>query len=204
MPVKFLANHNTIIFGQTGIGKTSFVLDVIRQRLVHPFPKNVYYMYTVHQPFMTTWNKTKNQPITFIKGLNFDELDTSKPSMLIVDDLVLSTNKAVAEIFILGSHHMHISVFFITQNLFPNDPVFRIMSSNAHYYVLFHCQRHFRQVHTLAHQIFVGNEIKRITNSYKRAGTTRRGFILLSFSPLLPPALTVITDYWELCPSVYL
>lgn len=204
MPVKFLANHNTIIFGQTGIGKTCFVLEVIRQRLVYPFPKNIYYMYNIEQSFMKTWNQTEKQRITFINGLDFDKLDTSKPSMLIVDDLVLSTNKAVAEIFILGSHHKKISVFFITQNLFPNDPVFRTMSANAHYYVLFHCQRHFRQIHTLANQIFVGNEVKRITNCYKRAASKSRGFIILSFSPLLPSEVTVLTDYWDQCPSIYL
>ena len=54
MPIKFLANKNTIIFGQTGVGKTEFMLEVIRQKLVHPFPEQVYYMYNVEQPFMNT------------------------------------------------------------------------------------------------------------------------------------------------------
>ena len=113
-------------------------------------------------------------------------------------------NKEVAEMFLLGSHHKQISVFFITQNLFPNCPVFRTMSSNAHYYVIFQCQRHFRQVHTLARQIYIGDDLKRITNAYKRASETSRGFIVLSFSPLLPQELTVVTDWWESCPSIYL
>ena len=34
MPIKFLASHNTIIFGPTGIEKTQFMLEVIRQKLV--------------------------------------------------------------------------------------------------------------------------------------------------------------------------
>ena len=204
MPIKFLANHNTIIFGQTGVGKTHFILNVIKQRLIHPFPKKLYYMYNVEQDFMNTWNAIENQSITFIKGLDFTQMDTSEPSLLVVDDLVLSTNKEVAEMFILGSHHKQISVFFITQNLFPNCPVFRIMSANAHYYVIFQCHRHFRQVHTLARQIFIGDDLKRITNAYKRASETPRGFIVLSFSPLLPKELTVVTDWWEKCPSLYL
>ena len=204
MPIKFLANHNTIIFGQTGVGKTHFILNVIKNKLVHPFPNKLYYMYNVEQEFMKTWNTTENQPITFIKGLDFEQLDTSEPSLLVVDDLVLSTNKEVAEMFILGSHHKQISLFYITQNLFPNCPIFRIMSANTHYYVLFHCQRHFRQIHTLARQIFVGDDLKRITNAYKRASQKLRGFIVLSFSPLLPQELTVVTDWWEPCPSIYL
>ena len=57
---------------------------------------------------------------------------------------------------------------------------------------------------TLARQIFVGNDVKRITEAYKRAGENPRGFIVLSFSPMLPRELTVVTDWWEECPSVYL
>ena len=199
MPIKFLANHNTIIFGQTGAGKTHFILEVIRQKLVHPFPKNIYYMYKIRQPFM---EKLKN--ITFVEGLDFDAIDTSSSSLLVVDDLILSTNKNVAQMFILGSHHKKISIFFLTQNLFPNCDLFRLMSSNCHYFIIFQNQRNFRQVKTLANQIFVGRDVQRITEAYKRASNTYRGFVVLSFSPLLPKELTVVTDWWELCPSIYL
>eukprot|EP00116_Pleurobrachia_bachei_P013376 sb/3473638/ len=147
---------------------------------------------------------TQYPNIKFIHGLNFEEMDTSEPSVLIIDDLILDTNKEVASAFIMGSHHRQISLFFITQNLFPNCDTFRLMSANAHYYVLFHNQRNFRQVHTLARQIFVGRDVHRITAAYKRASDKPRGFILLSFSPLLPKELTVITDYWEPWISVYL
>ena len=199
MPIKFLANHNTIIFGQTGAGKTQFILRIIRERLIEPFPKNVYYMYSVEQPFM------KDHPeIKFIYGLDFEQMDTSEPSLLVVDDLILDTNKDVASAFIMGSHHKKISLFFITQNLFPNCNTFRLMSANAHYYVLFHNQRNLRQVHTLARQIFVGRDVNRILAAYKRASEKSRGFVLLSFSPLLPKELTVITDYWEPWISIYL
>ena len=199
MPIKFLANHNTIISGQTGAGKTHFILDVIRYKLVHPFPENIYYMYKIRQPFMDI-----TPGVNFIEGLEFAAIDTGKPSMLIIDDLVLSTNKEVAEMFILGSHHRHISIFFLTQNLFPNCNMFRLMSTNAHYFVIFQNQRNFRQVMTLARQIFVGRDVKRVTEAYKRASKEPRGFIVLSFSPLLPNELTVVTDWWKECPSVYL
>lgn len=204
MPIKFLANKNTIIFGQTGAGKTHYILEVIRQRLIHPFPQKVYYMYNIEQHFMETWNETEDQPITFIKGLDFEQVDNSTPSMLVIDDLILSTNRETAEMFILGSHHKQVSLFYLTQNLFPNCKLFRTMSNNAHYYVIFHNQRNFRQVHTLARQIYVGSDLHRIINAYKRASKRHRGFIVLSFAPELPDELTVVTDWWEICPSIYL
>ena len=205
MPVKFLASHNCIIFGPSRVGKTEFMLEVIRQRLVHPFPANVYYMYSVEQQFMKTWNDVEKQPITFIHGLDFDKMDTSQPSLLVIDDLILSgKNKEIAEVFIMGSHHKSISLFYITQNLFPNCPLFRLMSSNSHYFVLFNSQRHFRQINTLARQIFCGKDVKRITNAYLRSAKQPRGFIVLCFAPELPEELTVITDFWQWLPSVYL
>ena len=166
---------------------------------------NVYYMFNVEQPFMQTWNQTEKQSITFINDLDFDKMDTTKPSLLVVDDLILSgKNKEMAEIFVFGSHHKQISLFYITQNLFPNCPLFRLMSSNAHYFVLFKSQRHFRQISTLARQIFCGSDVKRITNAYKRSSKQSRSFILLSLAPQIPKELTVITDFWGWLPSVYL
>ena len=78
------------------------------------------------------------------------------------------------------------------------------MSNNAHYYVIFQHQRNFRQVHTLARKIYVGKDLTRITNAYKRASERQRGFIVLSFAHELPDELTVVTDWWEICPSIYL
>ena len=204
MPVNFLASHNCIIFGPSRAGKTQFILEVIRQKLIHPWPKRIFYMYGVEQEFMKTWNDVEKEPITFIKGLDFDKMDTSEPSMLVVDDLILKDNKTVAECFILGSHHRSISIFYLTQNLFPNCPLFRLMSANSHYFVLFNNQRHYRQIMTLAGQMFCGDDLKRVTNAFKRTSRQDRGFILLSLAPGLPQEITVLTDYWEWLPSVYL
>ena len=205
MPIKFLANKNVIISGPTQSGKTHFVLSVIRQKLVQPFPaQQIYYMYGVYQEWMSTWNNLESTQIKFIDGLDFAQMDTNSPSLLVIDDLLYSTDKDVASAFIMGSHHKKITIMYITQNLFPNCPIFRTMSANAHYYVIFHNQRNFRQVHTLARQIYSGNDLKRIINAYKRAGKQKRGFIVLSFAPELPNELTVITDWWSSCPSIYL
>lgn len=204
MSIKFLANKNTIISGPTGLGKTQFILELICQKLVYPFPKNIYYMYKVEQEFMCTWAETEEQPIRFIHGLQFEEMDTSEPSMLIIDDLMLSTDKETAELFILRSHHRQVSLFYITQSLFHNCDQYRLMSNNAHYYVIFNNKHNASQINHLARQVFIGKEQHRIINAYKRACQKQYGFIVLSFATELPDELTVLTDYWEICPSVYL
>ena len=201
---KFKANYNTIIFGQTGSGKTHFILNVIRRKKITPFPKNIFYMYNIEQDFMKTWNQTEKHKIKFIQGLDFEKIDTSKPSLLVIDDLILSTNKEVAEMFILGSHHRQISLFFLTQNLYPRCDLYRLMSNNSHYFVLFQNQRNFNQIKTLAHQVYGKQDSNRILNAYKRAGEIDRGFVVLTFVPGFPSDLQVVTDWWEICPSIYL
>ena len=194
-----MANHNCIVYGCTGVGKTHFMLRIIKEKLVEPFPKYITYMYGVHQNFMNSWNAENNPKVDFVKGLDFTKVKDN--SLLIIDDLLLSNNKEVAEAFIMGSHHRCISVFYLTQNLFPNDPLFRLMSLNSHYFVLFQNPRNQRQVFTLAQQAFA--DMTAFKNAYKRISLTPRGFILLNFNPLLPKELTIVTDFWSKYISVY-
>jgi len=194
-----MSNHNCIIYGCTGVGKTHFMLRIIKEKLVEPFPKYITYMYGVHQNFMDTWNTDNNPKVDFVKGLDFTKVKDN--SLLVIDDLLLSNNKQVAEAFIMGSHHRCISVFYLTQNLFPNDPLFRLMSLNSHYFVLFQNPRNQRQVFTLAQQAFT--DMTAFKNAYKRVSLTPRGFILLNFNPLLPKELTIVTDFWSKYISVY-
>ena len=111
--MKFPANCNTIVSGTSGCGKTQFILKVIWTKAIQPFPKNIYYMYKVRQDFMKDF---KN--ISFMEGLDLDKINTSQPSMVIIDDLMLENSKELSEMFILGSHHKKISVFYLTQNIF--------------------------------------------------------------------------------------
>ena len=172
MPIKFQANLNTMIMGPSGVGKTHFILDVIKRQLIHPMPLRIFYMYNIEQDFMHTWNEQEKQHITFIKGMEFDKLDTSEPSMLVIDDFVLTSNKEVGKLFLMGSHHRKISFFYISQSIFPDCPIFRNMGRNAHYYVIFHSLRNTVQVQTLAQQMGLAKPVK---SAYKKAGETDRG-----------------------------
>ena len=206
MPIKFIANHNTIVWGASSSGKTTFMLRVLKERQVFPFPELIYYMYRIHQSWMDDWNLDDNNPkIVFIHNLNFDQVNNeNKPCILVLDDLMLATNKEMCEQFILGSHHRSISTFMLTQNLFPRDDMFRTMSQNTHYFVLLSNRRNYKQVLTLARQAFEGPTVDLVVAAYKRALSQDRGFIVLTFNPLIPSELSIVTDWWSLWPSVYL
>ena len=114
--------------------------------------------------------------ISFIEGLDLDKINTSQPSMVIIDDLMLENSRELSEMFILGSHHNKISLFYLTQNNFQNSDLHQLMSATAHYMVIFSNRRNFRQVNSLVH--FVGNNVNRILEAYKRESLRAHVFIV--------------------------
>jgi hypothetical protein len=70
--------------------------------------------------------------------------------------------------------------------------------------VIFNNKRNSTQIHRIAHQVYIGKDVQRIKTAYKRIQQQQWGFMVLTFVPELPEELTVVTDWWETCPSVYL
>ena len=202
MTLKFKSGTNIIVYGLTGTGKTTFIREVLKRRLVTEFPEKVFYFYKIRQPFMDTWNH-KELEVEFVQGLELDKAAEGN-CVVVVDDLLLESQKKTAELFVYGSHHLNITIFYLTQNLYPRDENVRIMTMNAHYMVLFGDQRSVRQVRSLSHQIFVGKERERLTNAFNKSINTNYGFVLLTFVQTFPRQLLVINNFWSNEPSVYL
>ena len=57
--------------------------------------------------------------------------------IIVLDDLMHKLNEDIAETFTVYSHHMNISVFFITQNIFHKNRYMRDVSLNTQYLILF-------------------------------------------------------------------
>ena len=75
---------NFIVVGPSGSGKTTFVLNVIKRRMLKPFPDKIYYLYNIEQDFMKDFPE-----IEFVKGLDLkiiDKVDVKLDKLLIVDD----------------------------------------------------------------------------------------------------------------------
>ena len=203
MSIKLYANSNILVIGSSGSGKTTSVLKIVEQKLIEPMPEKIFYLYGAHQPFMEQWNKdTRKQPIIFIKGLNLDVIDEYEgPKLLIVDDLILELNKSMAQHFIAGSHHKQTTTIFITHSLYLNNELYRLISNNSQYILLFKNKRNFSQVSRLGRQI-LGSDSDRLLEAYKYLKSFQ--FVLLSFHPLVPEELLVTADFFEKCPSVFI
>jgi len=93
--------------------------------------------------------------IKFVEGMpDIDQFDGKHRILLIIDDLMHEINDKTCQIFTRGSHHLNISVIFLTQNIFHGTKHNRTMNLNTHYLVLFKNPRDATQITYLARQMF--------------------------------------------------
>ena len=97
--------------------------------------------YTFYKLYIDMKNKYPNINVSFVEGLppkNYvDIFSDRKTRIIIIDDLMmeLCNSKEVSNVFTKGSHHLNISIFFLTQNLFLKSICFILLLkllSNRH------------------------------------------------------------------------
>ena len=125
----FIHPSNFFIVGPSGSGKTTLVLDLIRREMIFPFPKKIFFLYSMEQDFM------KDFPdIQFVKGLDLqviESVDKDINKLLIIDDLMLEMNKELGEQFIFRTRHLNCSTMFLAHTLFMNKEIHKLIS-NGH------------------------------------------------------------------------
>ena len=128
MSVSFAPNSLFTIVGGTGTGKSSWVFKLnFLRNLPYMFgdtpTKKVMYCYGIYQPLFDEIERVI-PAILFHEGLpdkeEMMELSRDGHALLILDDLMheVSNSKDMLDLFCQYSHHMGISVMYLTQNLF--------------------------------------------------------------------------------------
>lgn len=76
--------------------------------------------------------------VQFVEGFpDMDRWMADKKRLVVIDDLMSETDDRVTKLFTKGSHHRHLSVMYIVQNLFGKNKKQRRFSLNSHCVVLF-------------------------------------------------------------------
>ena len=164
-----------------------FVLNLITQRKLEPFPRDIYYLYNVRQDFMADFPE-----ITFVQGMDLSVIeDDGADKLLIIDDLMLEMNKELGEHFICRTRHLKCSTIFLMHTLFQNKDVHRLISNNTHYFVIFGNRRQMLNVKTLGNQIGL---LKQVLEGYRHA-MKPYGYFVIALHPRVPELLTVTSDF---------
>ena len=105
-----------IVSGPTGSGKSVFTLKLIEyaREIISPPPERILFCYGEYQQILD------NYPgVEFHDGLpEVSSFYGKKRTLLVMDDLMTSTDDRVVDIFTKISHHRNLSVVYLTQNLF--------------------------------------------------------------------------------------
>ncbi len=186
------------VIGPSGSGKTSWcrLLLLDSHRLFNPrVPANRVLFYQEWQDIYDVMLKEGLITKT-IKGLpELSELKRMAPpykstsgSLYIIDDAYFDINETVTALFTQVGHHHNISVIFISQRLFHENPNMKAISLNSHYLTLFPIRRDLRQITTLANQISPYKP-SAILEAYQAAIVRNFGYLFCDFHQKQSPAL---------------
>ena len=169
-----------LVSGPTSCGKTQFTLRLIEnvETMIIPKIERIIWCYGV---FQNAFDNLQN--VEFYEGIpELSIFDGRQRTLLILDDLMHETDDRVTKIFTKISHHMNVSVLYLTQNLFFGGKQNRTIGLNSHYLVLFKNPRDATQVATLGRQMFPGSS-KFIVEAFKDATSTPFNPLVLDLKP---------------------
>ena len=176
--IRFTFPCNIIISGQSQSGKTT---------LVHEILKHKDKLFTIN-PQRILWCSDTNINITnkknyiFHKGL--PNVDIIKPyDIVIIDDLFIEAgeSKEISNIFTKLSHHLPMSVIFLTQNLFYKSKENRNRTLNTHYLIIFKSIRDISGIRCLGSQM-----CQPLIEIYKDATQNPYSYLLIDFHQNTP------------------
>ena len=176
---------NILICGPSQSGKTELVKCLIS--IIHPKPEHVLWCYGVFQPWFATSN------FEFNEGLPPENWDTSRPRLIVLDDLLTNLNERTARLFVNDSHHRNCTIAVLAQNMFAQNKHFRTMSLNTHYMFLFMNPRDCLQIQTLGRQMFP-DKPKFIQDAYRQATEKSYKYLCLHLHTQTAEDLRVRSD----------
>lgn len=160
MQIPFEACSTFMVTGASKSGKTQFVYKLLTtsNAFTKPIDK-ILYCYGIYQPFYDLMKKNiKN--IDFQNGLptDIDSFANGKHCVIICDDLMdqFINDNLCKTLFVQGSHHLSLSVIFITHNAFAQGKYARTIALNCNYLILFKNFRDGSQIVNLGKQMFPG------------------------------------------------
>jgi len=198
MDLRFQHPFSCIIAGPSSCGKTTFLTKMIQKgdALCNVNFTNIIWCYSLHHPNLDTLGKR----ITYIKGIpTLDSKVYNEPTLIVLDDLMSKKNKnSVADLFTQGSHHLGVSVVYITQNIFHKAKEERDISLNANYIILFKSPRDNSQIRHLSYQMYPHNS-SFLTKCFQDATKKPHGYLLIDLKQSTPENCRVRTNL--LCES---
>lgn len=183
----FPAPTTISVSGTSGSGKTTLLRKILlnKQQMFEDPPKRILYCYGIWQDLFSRMEK-EIPDIEFHRGVPSEECIRSfgcskEHGIVILDDLMseISGNNNVQSLFTRGSHHLNLTVIWLSQNLFAQGKAMRTININTHIIILLANPR-VAQISTLGSQLGIG---KMLMESFLDATSTPYGYLVVDLSP---------------------
>lgn len=198
--LRFRNPSTFILAGASQSGKTTFVLNLLRNvETLFEEPRcvnNIIYFYNQWQPSFEMFQK-ENIVCDWVSKLPRCEditertlLSRETGSIIIIDDFAQQLTKDTIDIFSKISHHTNAVIILLTQNLFSKNPVFREISLNSTYIVLFKNPRDASQISCFAKQFSPGKS-QYIIDAFREATRQPYSYLLFDHHQATPDVLRI-------------
>lgn len=161
--VPFEPCSSVCVSGATNSGKTFWIYKFLKRMdgmFAENTPVEVLYCYGIYQSLFEEMEKTLPN-ITFHEGLPSSETISEftkdeRHRIVVIDDLMhqVTQNTEMELLFTQGSHHKHITILYLVQNLYCKGKSAKTIQLNTGYLVLFKNVRDSSQLITLGRQMF--------------------------------------------------
>jgi hypothetical protein len=177
------------IIGPNGVGKSCWVYELLKQShlMYEEPPKKMLYCYGIYQSLFDDM-KQNLKHLRFQQGLrtvtDIEDFANGQHGLIILDDLMddVLSNKDMESLFTQGCLHRHISVIFISQNLYGQGRSSRTIALNTWYLIIFKVIRDMGQLMTLGRQLYSG-ESGVLMETYRDVMLTPYSYLVIDLTP---------------------
>ena len=182
-----------LLAGSSGSGKTVWVEKLLRNAsiLLTDPPTCVVLYYSIWQPRYDALQADGIVQMFHTGVPTMEHLKAFIPgSLVVVDDQALNIDQGLAEIFMVGSRHMNISLCFLTQNIFQGGRHARDLSLNASGVVFFKSPRDQSMIVNFAKQFRPGMP-KFFMNVFAAATVKPFSYLYINLEQMCPEEMRI-------------
>ena len=188
-----------LITGPTQSGKTTFIVNLFKNGTeIFQNTKCMQNVLFYYNQWQSLYDELKDLNVKFFNHIPTkedviamcDPFKENGGSIMVIDDFMNDISDDIGYMFTVMSHHYNVTIFLLTQNLFPKNKHFRNISINSTYIAIFKNPRDSSQLSLFARQYQPGKS-KFLINVYKEATKNPYSYLFFDHHQKTPDSLRI-------------